>query len=235
MASSPRPSPAHQVGRAAPRRSPRPCRWWPHRRCARPSRPRSRRGRSRSCCIASSAARPPGCTSSRIRCSRRAQVRRRAVILVAADKGLCGALNTNVFRLASQFDPESTVFITAGRKAAQFVARTRRQLAAEFAYGDTPTFAEARAIAAFAARPVPQGRGRRGADRRDAVRQHAHAGGHVPRVPAGGGDHRPADPRTSRRRCWPRMPRRRCSSPSAEAVLGYLLGHYLKSTSITCC
>ena len=77
-------------------------------------------------------------------------VRKRAVILVAADKGLCGALNTNVFRLASQFDPASTIFITAGRRAAQFVARTRRHLAAEFAYGDSPTFAEARAIASFA-------------------------------------------------------------------------------------
>jgi F-type H+-transporting ATPase subunit gamma len=77
-------------------------------------------------------------------------VRRRAVIMIAADKGLCGALNTNVFRLAAQFDPGSTLFITAGRKAAQFVARTRRQLAAEFAYGDSPTFPEARAIAACA-------------------------------------------------------------------------------------
>jgi F-type H+-transporting ATPase subunit gamma len=74
------------------------------------------------------------------------EVRKRAVVLIAADKGLCGALNTNVFRLASQFDQRTTVFITAGRKAAQFVARTGRQLAAEFAYGDSPTFAEARAI-----------------------------------------------------------------------------------------
>src|SRR5262249_2562491 len=78
------------------------------------------------------------------------EVRKRAVILVAADKGLCGALNTNVFRLASQFDPASTVFITAGRKAAQFIARTRRQLAAAFAYGDQPRFSEARAIAGLA-------------------------------------------------------------------------------------
>ena len=78
------------------------------------------------------------------------EVRRRAVILVAADKGLCGALNTKVFRLASQFDQASTVFITAGRRASQFVARTRRQLAAEFSYDDTPTFAEARAIASLA-------------------------------------------------------------------------------------
>jgi F-type H+-transporting ATPase subunit gamma len=77
-------------------------------------------------------------------------VRRRAVILIAADKGLCGALNTNVFRLAAQFDPETTIFITAGRKASQFVARTKRRLIAEFAYGDSPTFSEARAIAAFA-------------------------------------------------------------------------------------
>ena len=77
-------------------------------------------------------------------------VRTRAVILIAADKGLCGSLNTNVFRVAAQFPVESTVYITAGRKAAQFIARSRRKLAAEFAYGDTPTFAEARAISSFA-------------------------------------------------------------------------------------
>ena len=78
------------------------------------------------------------------------EVRKRAVILVASDKGLCGALNTNVFRLASQFDADTTLFITAGRKAAQFVARTRRQLAADFHYSDTPRYSEARAIAAAA-------------------------------------------------------------------------------------
>src|SRR4029077_20855886 len=43
-------------------------------------------------------------------------VRKRAVILVGSDKGLCGALNTNVFRVASKFDPQTTVFVTAGRK-----------------------------------------------------------------------------------------------------------------------
>jgi F-type H+-transporting ATPase subunit gamma len=78
------------------------------------------------------------------------EVRTRAVILVAADKGLCGALNTNIFRLAAAFDPETTLFITAGRKAAQWVTRSGRRLAAEFAYADAPTFAEARAIANFA-------------------------------------------------------------------------------------
>jgi F-type H+-transporting ATPase subunit gamma len=77
-------------------------------------------------------------------------VHKRAVILIAADKGLCGALNSNVFRLASEFDPQSTLFITAGRRAAQFVARSRRQLVAEFSYTDTPDFSDARAIAACA-------------------------------------------------------------------------------------
>lgn len=80
----------------------------------------------------------------------RREVHKRAVILIGADKGLCGALNSNVFRLAAEFDVQSTLFITAGRKAAQFIARTGRQLVAEFAYGDTPQFSEARAIAAFA-------------------------------------------------------------------------------------
>src|SRR5215813_30418 len=70
------------------------------------------------------------------------EVRKRAVILVAADKGLCGALNSNLFRLASQFHPNSTVFITAGKKAAQFVAATRRKLIAEFDYADSPKFTE---------------------------------------------------------------------------------------------
>jgi len=78
------------------------------------------------------------------------EARKCAVILVAADKGLCGALNSNLFRLATQFDPQSTVFITAGRKAAQFVAVTRRQLIAEFRYSDTPQISEAIAIARFA-------------------------------------------------------------------------------------
>ena len=78
------------------------------------------------------------------------QVRKRAVILVGTDKGLCGALNSNLFRLVGQFDPATTLFITAGKRAAQFIARTGRQLVAEFTFSDTPRFDEARPIASFA-------------------------------------------------------------------------------------
>jgi F-type H+-transporting ATPase subunit gamma len=77
-------------------------------------------------------------------------VGKQAVVLIGGDKGLCGALNSNLFRMVGHFDSASTVFITAGRRAAQFIARTRRKLVAEFAYGDSPTYAEAKAIATCA-------------------------------------------------------------------------------------
>jgi F-type H+-transporting ATPase subunit gamma len=77
-------------------------------------------------------------------------VKKRAVILVSTDRGLCGALNSNLFREAAKINSNTTIFITAGRKAAQFIARTRRPLAAEFTYKDTPQFGEARAISKFA-------------------------------------------------------------------------------------
>jgi F-type H+-transporting ATPase subunit gamma len=78
------------------------------------------------------------------------EVRRRAVILVGTDKGLCGPLNTNLFRIAAQFDPATTAFIAVGKRAAQYVARTGLQLVAEFNFTDTPRFAEARPIAVLA-------------------------------------------------------------------------------------
>jgi F-type H+-transporting ATPase subunit gamma len=78
------------------------------------------------------------------------EVRKRCIILVSTDKGLCGALNSNLTREAAKFDKDTTLFIVAGRKAAQFIARARRKLSAEFTYKDAPLFSEARAICKFA-------------------------------------------------------------------------------------
>ncbi len=75
--------------------------------------------------------------------------KKRAVLLISTDKGLCGALNSNLTREAAKFDKDTTVFVCAGKKGAQFVSRTKRQLAAEFTYKDAPLFAEARAISKF--------------------------------------------------------------------------------------
>ncbi len=78
------------------------------------------------------------------------EVKKRALIIISTDKGLCGGLNTNLLREVAKYDKTATVHITAGRKASQFVARTKRELAAEFTYKDSPVFAEARAISRFA-------------------------------------------------------------------------------------
>ena len=80
----------------------------------------------------------------------RREVKKRGAIIISTDKGLCGALNSNLMREAAKFDKETTNYITAGRKASQFIARTKRRLAAEFTYKDAPLFSEARAIARFA-------------------------------------------------------------------------------------
>jgi len=74
------------------------------------------------------------------------EIRKRGVLAVTTDKGLCGALNTNMGREALNWDKESTVFVAAGKKGAQFIARTKRNLAAEFTYKDAPLFTEARVI-----------------------------------------------------------------------------------------
>jgi F-type H+-transporting ATPase subunit gamma len=78
------------------------------------------------------------------------EVKKKAVILVSTDKGLCGSLNSNLFREVMKFDASATLFIAAGRKGSQFLARIKRHLAAEFTYKDVPQFSEARTIVKFA-------------------------------------------------------------------------------------
>jgi F-type H+-transporting ATPase subunit gamma len=72
-----------------------------------------------------------------------------ALVIVSTDKGLCGGLNSNLMREVAKTDKDTTVYITAGRRGAQFVARTKRNLVAEFTYKDAPLFSEARAISKF--------------------------------------------------------------------------------------
>ena len=47
-------------------------------------------------------------------------------VTVNIDKGLAGALNTNLLREAARFDAEKTAYVVAGKKARQFLSRTRR-------------------------------------------------------------------------------------------------------------
>lgn len=78
------------------------------------------------------------------------EVKRELLIIISTDKGLCGALNTNLLREAAKFDPAKTDFVTAGRKGAQWTARSKRNLIAEFQLKDTPTFVETKIISKMA-------------------------------------------------------------------------------------
>jgi F-type H+-transporting ATPase subunit gamma len=76
-------------------------------------------------------------------------LKKELVLIISTDKGLCGALNTNLFREASNFDSAKTAFVVTGKKARQFIARTKRELLADFELKDSPTFVEAKPISKF--------------------------------------------------------------------------------------
>src|SRR6202043_2104359 len=78
-------------------------------------------------------------------------VKKELVLIISTDKGLAGALNTNLFREAAHFDPAKTTFVVTGKKARQFVARTKRELLADFELKDAPTFVETKPISKFCA------------------------------------------------------------------------------------
>ncbi|HVJ83353.1 MAG TPA: ATP synthase F1 subunit gamma [Planctomycetia bacterium] len=78
------------------------------------------------------------------------EVGKRAVIIIGTDKGLCGSLNGNLFRQAAAFDKATTTYVAVGKKAGQFIARSGRNLAAEFTFSDAPRFHEAKRVATFA-------------------------------------------------------------------------------------
>jgi len=52
-------------------------------------------------------------------------------------------------REASNFDQTKTVFVVTGKKARQFVARTKRELLADFELKDAPGFVETKPLAKF--------------------------------------------------------------------------------------
>src|SRR5882672_8912677 len=47
------------------------------------------------------------------------EVKKRALIVVSTDKGLCGGLNGNLMREVAKLDRNTTVFIAAGKKGSQ--------------------------------------------------------------------------------------------------------------------
>jgi F-type H+-transporting ATPase subunit gamma len=72
------------------------------------------------------------------------------VLVIATDKGLCGALNTNLFKkLISANIKGEAEYVTVGRKAAQGLSRMRKKLIADFPIKDPAKFAELRVVGKF--------------------------------------------------------------------------------------
>ena len=76
------------------------------------------------------------------------EVKTRGILLVTSDKGLCGPLNTNLFKLVTDIKTAAK-FVVIGRKGAQFIARTRRDLVADFTVSDRVAFAEVKPVVEF--------------------------------------------------------------------------------------
>lgn len=71
------------------------------------------------------------------------------VVMLTTDKGLCGALNTNIFREVLMLSREKTQFVSVGRKGSQFLSRMQQRLIAEFQLPATPSFLHTKVISKF--------------------------------------------------------------------------------------
>lgn len=76
------------------------------------------------------------------------EVKTRGILLVTTDKGLCGPLNANLFKLVGEVTGEAK-FVVVGRKGTQFLARTRRNVVADFAVEDKVPFHQVKVIGSF--------------------------------------------------------------------------------------
>lgn len=71
------------------------------------------------------------------------------IVVLSTDKGLCGALNTNIFRvIASNHEimNKDTVFLTKGKKGRDFLVRSGRSLEADFENPEHVDFSQATEI-----------------------------------------------------------------------------------------
>ena len=83
-------------------------------------------------------------------------VKHRGILVIGTDKGLCGALNANLFRMLSEVD-SSAKFVSIGKRATQYLSRTHRDLLADFSLPDKPTFSDVKKVVEFLLRNYNDG------------------------------------------------------------------------------
>ena len=83
------------------------------------------------------------------------EVKVRGILLVTPDKGMAGALNGNLIRLAAE--QKDAVFVCIGRKGAQALARSGRKVLADFPVTDRANFGEVRPAAEYLLKAFSEG------------------------------------------------------------------------------
>jgi F-type H+-transporting ATPase subunit gamma len=78
----------------------------------------------------------------------RREVKVRGIILVTTAMGLCGPLNANLFKLVTEIKTPAK-YVALGRKGAQFLARTKRDVLADFSVSDRVPFSEVKGPVEF--------------------------------------------------------------------------------------
>ncbi|HLS27036.1 MAG TPA: ATP synthase F1 subunit gamma [Opitutales bacterium] len=84
------------------------------------------------------------------------EVKTRGILVVSTDRGLCGPLNSNLFRLITE-TTDAVKYTCIGRKAAQFLGRTGRDLSAEFDVEDRVPFSQVKVISEFMTKQFLEG------------------------------------------------------------------------------
>jgi F-type H+-transporting ATPase subunit gamma len=73
------------------------------------------------------------------------EIKTRGILLVTTDKGLCGPLNANLFKLVAEIKTTAKYY-AIGRKGSQFLARNKRDLVADFHVSDKLAFNEVKVV-----------------------------------------------------------------------------------------
>jgi F-type H+-transporting ATPase subunit gamma len=79
------------------------------------------------------------------------------VLVISTDKGLCGALNTNLGKKIRADVPKDAEFVTVGRKLRNQLGKAGREMVADFEVKDPVPFSEARPIAKFLTKAFLEG------------------------------------------------------------------------------
>jgi F-type H+-transporting ATPase subunit gamma len=84
------------------------------------------------------------------------EVKTRGILLITTDKGLCGSLNANLFKLVTEIKTPAKYY-SIGRKGTQFLARTKRPMVADFQVHDQVPFGEVKVAAEFMVKEYTEG------------------------------------------------------------------------------